>query len=888
MVIRVPAVTGPSVAPSALQAAPQRSAASPELLGGPARQLQQLGDAMATAGGAIEQQQRREAAEIAEARAKDADVQFTQALSDLQFNPKTGYMARQGRAAADTYEDTIKQVQSLQRQVLGTINDRAAREMAGRAFDQRMQVATQAIARHAIGETQKWKAETANARAETSLLTAANDPANAELFHGSLIAAHAEAETQGQIHGWDEERTNALKRRYTDFAYERRYTSWAARDPVAALTHFATSGGASMTPLEREQMRNKLFHAAAPVLADQLNATGGAGVMPDAPPAADGTASAPAPRGIRNNNPGNIMRTDRPWQGEVLGNDPRYASFETPEAGIRAMARTLTSYGEKYGLNTVQGIIARWAPSSENDTGAYIRAVAKRLNTDPQQPLNLKDPATMGNLVRAIIQHENGAQPYSDEQIARGIAAAGNAEGQPAALPAPAALRDPNSPTGHALIDALPPAQRLQVMQMARAKGAQAMADAREQLKGRVQDAQAEYLATGSASNPPPEAEFLRAFGQVEGPKRYREFQQVATLGRHVQQVRNLPAAHIEQLLEQAKPVPGEGFAVQQHNYEILTRAAQQVTDQRKKDPVAYAAQSGLYNIKPLASVDPQALAAELPRRAAAAERIAQDYGTPVALLTGPEASALSARLKAVPVEAQKQLLGSMAAAVGNLDLYKRTMQSIAPDSPVVAVAGIYQARGLRTTAGRDVADLLLRGQAILTPFTKKEDGSGHEGGRSLIKMPEERLMLSEFNATTGDAFKGKEQAMDLFYQATKAVYAARSAEEGDYSGTLDAKRWQAAVQLATGGVQPHNGARIVMPYGMAYDVFQNTLKSRVDDLVRTDPPLAATADDLRRLPLENFGDGKYLFRRGAGYVVNKQGRPLVVDLNPAASGVRP
>lgn len=48
------------------------------------------------------------------------------------------------------------------------------------------------------------------------------------------------------------------------------------------------------------------------------------------------------------------MKTDRPWQGEVLGNDPRYSSFESPEAGIRAMARTLTTYGEKHGLKTAR------------------------------------------------------------------------------------------------------------------------------------------------------------------------------------------------------------------------------------------------------------------------------------------------------------------------------------------------------------------------------------------------------------------------------------------------------------------------------------------------------------------------------------------------------
>jgi hypothetical protein len=235
-------------------------------------------------------------------------------------------------------------------------------------------------------------------------------------------------------------------------------------------------------------------------------------------------------------------------------------------------------------------------------------------------------------------------------------------------------------------------------------------------------------------------------------------------------------------------------------------------------------------------------------------------------------------------VEGQKQLLGALSAAVGDINLYKRAMQAIAPDSPVIAMAGIHQAQRHTMTDGRDVADLMLRGQAILFPNTK-EDGKGHEGGRALLKMPEEKLLLSDFNTAAGDAFKGHEQAADLFYQGAKAIYAARSAEEGDFSGAYDAKRWRAAIQLATGGVQSHNGSKIVLPYGMGYDTFQSTLADRTAQAAKATPPLNATVPELLRLPLENFGDGRYLFRRGAGYVVDHNGRPLIVDVNPRAGG---
>jgi hypothetical protein len=143
------------------------------------------------------------------------------------------------------------------------------------------------------------------------------------------------------------------------------------------------------------------------------------------------------------------------------------------------------------------------------------------------------------------------------------------------------------------------------------------------------------------------------------------------------------------------------------------------------------------------------------------------------------------------------------------------------------------------------VADLLLRGNAILHP-NKGTDGANHEGGASLIKMPDEKLMLADWTSRTGDAFKGKEQANDTFQQGAKAIYAALSAEAGDYTGTYDAKRWKQAIDYATGGIEKHNGSQIVLPYGWTYDQFKDGLGARAAALAQEGLPLAASADDLR------------------------------------------
>ena len=128
------------------------------------------------------------------------------------------------------------------------------------------------------------------------------------------------------------------------------------------------------------------------------------------------------PRGIRNNNPGNIRKSNIKWQGLALEQtDGAFYQFSRPEYGIRALCRVLRTYQRKYGLNDVRSIINRFAPPVENDTDSYVYAVAKALGVSSNITINLEDRETMIKLLKAIIKHENGQQPYDDKVIIRGI-----------------------------------------------------------------------------------------------------------------------------------------------------------------------------------------------------------------------------------------------------------------------------------------------------------------------------------------------------------------------------------------------------------------------------------------------------------------------------------
>lgn len=125
-------------------------------------------------------------------------------------------------------------------------------------------------------------------------------------------------------------------------------------------------------------------------------------------------------RGIRNNNPGNI-RHGEPWQGlSKEQTDASFCQFISPEYGIRAIAKILQSYNKR-NINSVQDIINAWAPSIENDTEAYTEAVCKACDFNPVQHIDMTDKLIIECLVKAIIQHENGSQPYSEQTITDGI-----------------------------------------------------------------------------------------------------------------------------------------------------------------------------------------------------------------------------------------------------------------------------------------------------------------------------------------------------------------------------------------------------------------------------------------------------------------------------------
>lgn len=116
------------------------------------------------------------------------------------------------------------------------------------------------------------------------------------------------------------------------------------------------------------------------------------------------------PRGYRNNNPLNIE--DGPFARSIpgyAGSDGRFARFNAFGDGETAADQLLQVYGRKHGINTINGVINRWAPPSDgNDVGSYSNFVAQAMGFAPDQSFDMADPEKRTALARAMADFENG------------------------------------------------------------------------------------------------------------------------------------------------------------------------------------------------------------------------------------------------------------------------------------------------------------------------------------------------------------------------------------------------------------------------------------------------------------------------------------------------
>jgi len=127
--------------------------------------------------------------------------------------------------------------------------------------------------------------------------------------------------------------------------------------------------------------------------------------------------------------PGNNYGNLRP-----PGASSGFQSFSTPEEGVAALDKNLQAYASK-GVNTLRGVISRWSPPNENKTDALVTSAAKRLGLDPDQKIDLTNPAVRQSIGTALMLQEHGSKLFAP-QLGRTQNPSQSLEGQKVALQA--------------------------------------------------------------------------------------------------------------------------------------------------------------------------------------------------------------------------------------------------------------------------------------------------------------------------------------------------------------------------------------------------------------------------------------------------------------------
>lgn len=602
-----------------------------------------LGDVAEQYAGIIAQAKQR--ANVA--MAQDASLSLSQISSDLLNNPETGLLNLKGKNAIGKGQEYTQQFDAQVEQLAMSLPDEQARNaFMQQAQQQRIQFTTQA-GRHEIGQINAYE----EGQFQATLL---NNGKNAAALYGDNAAyvlankqTFQQIEDYGIAHGWSDEQIQAKK-----IEFKEATAKATAQNAIGA------------NYLQVRQQNGELSDTAA----------GYRRAVAD-------SGSSDRTRGIRNNNPGNLEYSKtNPWVGQT-GDDGRFAKFETPEHGIRALGRNLMSY-QRQGIDTVSEIINRWAPPTDkNDTMSYIKAVCEQLGVSADEPLDASNPDTLKALCAAIIHHENGSQPYSDQQLTAGVSAALGLSQLPTKN---------KRYTGVAWFDALSESDQASVLRQTDALARQQQAEYKTMLDSRVRDATAAYMRGIEFPNPPGEDDFIAAYGVREGNLRYTEFKNTQIAGQYIGSFRNMPTSSITAYVEQLRPDTGdtgEGYAARATLYDNVVSAANQVIKQRQSDPVQFSLASG--QAKPIDMSNKDNFGQSVALRAAQVSDLAKSYGTPLTFFSKDEANQIGVFFRDAPVSQQAAYLDTIRQSTGGGQVYMSALQQISANAPSAAVAGI-------------------------------------------------------------------------------------------------------------------------------------------------------------------------------------------------------
>lgn len=765
------------------------------------------------------------------ALSQDALLQFNQFGDDQFNNPDNGLITKQGKAALGQSDVVMQNMQQKAQDLLGTVPDGEARQQLSFQLQQSMQSYHNQARRYEVGQFQQFQDQQFSAIKQNVVTQSQGLYGDDAAFVNTVKMGFDAIDQYAAAHGWSQEQVVAEKEKLKEQAADGALSTAASQQYIQFMQQNGEPGDNEGAP--------------------RVTAHGNSSVA----------------RGLRNNNPGNIEAGSNSWDGQA-GSDGRFAKFVTPEHGIRALGKNLLSY-QRQGYDTISEIVNRWAPASDgNNTEAYIAALCKKLNVTPNDQLNMSDINTLRQLCAGIIQHENGKQPYSEDQLNTGVSAALGLT----------TLESPKRYSGNQAFDAASPQQQAAYLRQSMELRNQARTQFKAQLVDQVQDATAAYLKGIQFDNPPSQGDFINAFGYREGTQRFNDFENLRVAGQYIGSFRTMPTASIQQYVSDLKNQVGngEGLAGRAAAFDHVQAAADEVIKQRKADPIQFSLTSG--QTKPIDMSNQNNFGQSIGLRASQVSELARAYGTPLTFFSKEEENQIGKFFLDAPVSQQSAYLDTIHKSTGGGKNYMSALQQISINAPSAAVAGILMDKPGGIVAEKNwfnpdvTVSPGVASQTILTGAAARKGSKDVKG----MTMPKESDMRIQYSDTVKDAFAGDAQGASMAYEVAKDYYAGVMSQKGDYSGELDDDVWKQAINVATGGVYDYNGmGNILLPWGMSTETFD----SQINQAWQSQVVGAGVKAPPGQYGLQSYGDSQYLVKLGSGYLLKSDGSPVIIDL---------
>lgn len=779
-----------------------------------------------------------ERARMIKAESDDAERQVIGAINDSLMG-ENGYLKQQGKNASDTYEKSMEGLRTSVDKIIGGMSPQARQAIESRLNDRIVSAVTKAN-QHRLVQQQQYQVGSAKAQNEFYVDDYAIHAGDAEYQERTMASLMLNIDYLAGLQGWGEEQTKAMKLQMSSLAKAKSYLYMASTNPVEAFAAFRLEKGGLDVDVALK-LENQLFSAARDSLALSLAGS---------------------------------YEYGKQYQQSDFSDSHNTKLTDEEEKAFQKWAKESGREGDVYDYD----LRGAW---KEMQQGSMSEDARGHLGDKYKKP---NHPTFSNQSVYSTAADKGGAWSVEDGKDVFTVQVDSDSEAEFlekyfSKVEPNAVLRvtvkqkadwtsNPLALTGDPFIDSLPEDQRYQIATRAKTLFATQKKEAQQELKLAVEDNLSQVGELGQADKFTQD-QFVSAWGWKEGVKLYEQYSLSYETNKSVYEMRGMSEASIAELLEDNKPKAGDdGFAIKQKRYEVLQKAATQISKLRKDDPVGYMSQNHIGGVAPLNFDNKQALIQQLRVRQYGADDMAKDYGVAPVLFSKSEAQAITTRLDAMNAQEQSAFLGTLYEAVGvnGAPLIVDQLKS-GKVNYAIAMAGM-------GTVGKDGISLgtkYLIGREAITTKRIAMDGEAETGIQATIR----NAIGAKYSSNPRDSVEGvfsNKQAYESTVESAVAVYAFNAlAGSHDIDG---------AIEQSVGEIYVRNNKKVVLPRGMDDDDFElkveNIAKSFKDPIYvgafdkkepKDIPALFAAA----KLQTEHVLDGG-----GMAYSLTYLGQPLL------------